>query len=85
MLRQDLARPLQGRADDLADIVQGQVGQDGAGLEPGHVEQVGDEPVEALGFINDSPDQLGLGLIVQGRGEVPQARWPSREWRPAAS
>src|ERR1700678_2813433 len=45
-------------ADDLAEIVGGGVGHERARFELGHVEQVGDEAVEAFGFLDDGADKL---------------------------
>ena len=50
------------RADDLADIVRRGVRLDRAGFELGHVEQIGDEAVEPLGFLDDRRKQVGLAL-----------------------
>ena len=54
MLREDFARPPQGTADDLAEIVQSGVRHDGARLQLGHVEQVRNEAIEPLGFVDDA-------------------------------
>ena len=72
VLAEDLARPLQGRADDLADVVAVEVRRDSAGFQPRHVEQVGDEAVQPLRLLDDGGQQVGLGGIVQGIGEVVQ-------------
>ena len=58
VLRQDLAGAPQRAADDLADVVRRGVGDDRAGFEPGHVEQIGDEAVEPLGLVDDRGQQL---------------------------
>ena len=47
-------------ADDLAEIVKRHIRSDGSRLQLGHVEQVGDEAVEPLGFVDDRPQQVGL-------------------------
>ena len=65
MPRQDLAGAPQRAADDLAEIVQGGVRHDRAGLQLGHVEQVGDEAVEPLGLVDDRREQLGLFGVAQ--------------------
>src|SRR5262245_39592157 len=41
------------------------VGLDKAGLELSHIEQIGDEPVEALRLLEKSREKLGLALIGQ--------------------
>ena len=46
--RQNFPGPLQDGADNLANVVTRQVWFDRAGLELGHVEQIGDEAVEPL-------------------------------------
>ena len=48
VLNQDFSSPFQHRADDLTDIVPRRIRLDRAGLEPRHVEQIGDEAVEPL-------------------------------------
>ena len=66
------AGALQGAADDLGEIVRGPVRGDGAGLEPGHVEQIGDEAIQPLGFGEDGGEEVGAGFLVQVVGEVAQ-------------
>ena len=53
VLREDLAGAFKSAADHLAEIVQGGVRDNCAGLQLGHVEQIGDESIEPLGFIDD--------------------------------
>ena len=77
MLREDLAGAPQRAADDLAEIVQRGVRHDRAGFELGHVEQIGDEAVEPLGFVDDGAEQVAL----LGVG---QRRWRGRAASPAA-
>ena len=83
--RQDLAGALQRAADDLAEVVQRGVRHDGAGLELGHVEQVGDEAVEPLGFVDDGREQVGLRGVVERRRRGRAASRPRRARRRAAS
>ena len=40
-----------GRADDVAQVEEIEAQLDRAGFEAGHVEQIADEAVEALGFV----------------------------------
>ena len=72
MLRQDFARPPQGTADDLAEIMQRGVRHDGAGFQLGHVEQVCDEAVEPLGLVDDRGEEIGLGMLVQRIRQAPK-------------
>ena len=58
VLGEDLGGALQRAADDLADVVRREVGRDGAGFQLGHVEKVGDEAVEPLGFVDDGRKQF---------------------------
>ena len=60
MARQDAAGAAQRAADDLAEIVQRDVRRDRPGFELGHVEQIGDEPVEPFGFVDDGRQQIGF-------------------------
>ena len=72
VIGQDPARPRQRGCHDLPHVVRADVGNDGAGLELGHVEQVGDEAIEALGLVDDGGDQVGLGVVVERGAEVAQ-------------
>ena len=72
MVRQDAAGAAQRAADDLAEIVQGDVRRHGAGFELGHVEQVGDEAVEPLRFVDDGRQQIGLLGIAELVADVAQ-------------
>ena len=67
-----LLRAPQRAADDLAEIVERRVRHHGAGFEPGHVEQVGDEAVEPLRFVDDGREQVGLGGVVERARKVAQ-------------
>ena len=58
MAGQDLAARSQGAADDLGEIDQLELRLDRAGFQPRHVEQVGDEAVQPLGFLLDRAEQL---------------------------
>ena len=71
-MHEDLAGTAQGATDDLADIVPRGVGDDGAGFELGHVEQVGDEAVEPLGFVDHGGEQIVLLRFRQGGAEIAQ-------------
>ncbi len=82
---QDLAGPPQRAADDLAEIVQRRVRHDGAGLELGHVEQIGDEAVEPLGLVDDGGEQLGLLGVGRASPTDRAACRRRRAPRPAAS
>ena len=66
------AGALQGAADDLAEIVRGPVRGDGAGLEPGHVEQIGDEAIQPFRFGEDGGEEVCAGFLAQVVGEVAQ-------------
>ena len=65
MLRQNLASASQRAADDLAEVVQRRVGHHGAGFELGHVEQVDNEAIEPLRFVDDGREQVGSFGIGQ--------------------
>ena len=71
VVRQNFARALQGRTDDLADIVRRRIGLDRAGLKSGHVEQIGDEAIEPLQLLNDGCNQLHFAFAVQLRRQIP--------------
>ena len=71
---QDLARAPERTADDLADVVQCRVRNDGAGFKLGHVEQVGNEAIEALGLIDHGCQQIVLLLVAQSAGEIAHGR-----------
>ena len=43
---------------------------DGAGFQLGHVEQVGDEPVQPLGFVDHGGEQLVLLRLVEAGAEI---------------
>ena len=66
------AGALQGASDDLGEIVRGPVRGDGAGLEPGHVEQVGDEAVQPFRLSEDGGEEVCAGLLVQVVGKIAQ-------------
>ena len=72
MVRQDAAGAAQRAADDLADIVQGDVRRYRAGFELGHVEEVGDEAVEPFRFIDDGRQQIGLLGIAELLADIAQ-------------
>src|SRR5215472_13526553 len=55
---EDIAGPLQRRADDLGDIDQFELELDRTGFEPGHVEKIGDEPAQPFGLILEGCEQL---------------------------
>ena len=57
----------QGAADDIAYVDIVRTWLDRAGFEPCHIQQVGNEPVETLGFLLDGPDQLFLRCVVEVR------------------
>ena len=69
---ENLAGAPQRAADDLAEIVRGGVECERAGLEPRHVEEVGDEAVEPLGLLDHGADQLSLLVFGQRSGEIAQ-------------
>ena len=62
----------QGRADDFRQIVRRELGRHGAGFELGHVEQIGDEPIEPLGFVDDRRQKLDFFAVGQFVGKVAQ-------------
>ena len=72
MLRKDLARALEGAADDLSDIVEPGIGNYRARLELRHVEEIRDEPVEAFRLLDDRRHQVGLLAVGQLVGEALQ-------------
>ena len=43
-----------------------------AGFKLGHVEQIGDEPVKPLGFVDDRRQQIGLLAVAELVGEIAQ-------------
>jgi hypothetical protein len=49
------------------------VGGDRAGFEPRHVQKIGDETVEALGFVLDRADQFVLRRVVETLAIGPEA------------
>jgi len=77
--RKHIPGPLQCRTDDLGDIDQFELQLDYAGFEPGHVEEIGDEPVQALGFFLQCAEQLlafGRAVLL---GEAAQARYGAED------
>src|SRR6185437_9022627 len=68
--RQNFARALKHGADNLADVVTRHVGLDRAGLELGHVEQIGDKAVEPLRLVEDGGDEIDLGLVVELKRQI---------------
>ena len=73
-MREDLARPPQCAADDLADIVARSVWHDGAGFELGHIQQVGNEAVEPLGLVDHGGQQVTLLRLRKTAGEIAHRR-----------
>ena len=71
-MAQNLAGAPQRAADDLVEIVERGVEHEGAGFEPRHVEQIGDEAVEPLGFLDHGADELDLLLVGQRAGKIAQ-------------
>src|SRR6185312_7626665 len=57
---ENLAGALQDRAHNLTNIVAARVGLDKTGLKLGHIEQIGNKPVEPLRLLDDSGEQLRL-------------------------
>ena len=68
----DFSSATQGGADDVADIVKRVVRLHRAGLDPGHVEQIGDEAVQPLGFVDHRREQLAAVLFRQRLRELLQ-------------
>jgi hypothetical protein len=62
---QNFTCPFQRAADDFAKVVERGIRHDCTRFQPGHVEQVRDESVEAFGFVDDRGDEVGLGLLVE--------------------
>ena len=60
--------------DNLADIVQRGIRHDGAGFQLGHVEQIGDEAVEPLGFVDHGREQVALLDVREIAGEIAHGR-----------
>jgi hypothetical protein len=75
----DIPGPLQRRADDFGHIDQLESQFDRAGFETRHVEEIGDEPVQALGFFLQGAEQLfAFGRTVLLR-EAAQARYGAED------
>ena len=66
--------PLQGRADHLAHVHRLAVEHDPARLQARHVEEVGDEPREALGLVLDRARKFVARRGVVEIGVLPQGR-----------
>ena len=60
-----LAGALEGAADDLRQIDHAGAGDDGAGFDACHVQQIADEAVQPLGLFLDGADHLALARLVQ--------------------
>ena len=73
-MREDLAGTAQRAADDLAEIVPRGIRHDRAGFQPGHVEQIGDEAIEPLGFVDHGGEQIVLLVVVRSAAEIAQGR-----------
>ncbi len=65
MVSKDFARPFKRAADKFAEVMEGGIRHDGARLQPGHVKQIGDEPIEPLGLVDDRGDELLLRRSIQ--------------------
>lgn len=65
MLNQHPAASLQRRADRLADVDHLPMQVDGARFQPGHVEKVAHEAVQAFAFVANSGDEVlsGFGAV----------------------
>ena len=74
MPHQNLARPPQCAADDLADVVTRRIRHDGAGFQLGHVEQIGDKAVEPLGFVDHGREQIALFRFRKATGQIAHCR-----------
>ena len=85
VVRQDLGGAGERAANEFAQILQRCLRDDRAGFEPRYVEQVGDEPVEPLRFIDDGRQKIGLGGVVERARKLRAGFRPRRGWRPAAS
>ncbi len=70
---QHLAGTLQRGADDLAEIDHRRFELERAGLEPGHVEQVGDEAIEPLGLVLHRRDQFLADVLIVELAIGPEA------------
>jgi hypothetical protein len=70
--RQDPARAAQRTADDLPDVIQGDVGRHRPGFKLGHVEQVGDEAGESLRLVDDRGQQVCLFGVAELLSEIAQ-------------
>jgi hypothetical protein len=57
---EDFAGPAQRAADDLARSMQRCIRHHGTGLQLGHIQQIGDETVQPLGFVDHRAEQIGL-------------------------
>ena len=73
MFGQDRRRPLQGAAQDLREIDQGEARRDGPRFQPGHIQEIGDEAVETLRLLLDRRHELLLRRLVIGLGIGPEA------------
>ena len=48
----------------------GEIGRDRAGLQFGHVQQIGDEAIEPFGFVDNRTEQIGFFAIIQLAADV---------------
>ena len=72
VVRQNLGGTGERAAHEFVQIVKRRLRNDRAGFEPGHVEQVGNEPVEPLRFVDDGRQELGLGGVVERTRKLAQ-------------
>ena len=72
MVCQDLPRTGKRCANDVIELMHTEIRFDRAGFKPCHVEQVGDEAVEPLGFVEDRRQQILLCRLFQSVGEFPE-------------
>ena len=62
-------------------VMTGDVRNDGAGFQFGHVEKVGNEAIQPLGFVNDRCQQVGLLFVVQLAGQIAQGSGSAKHRR----
>ena len=72
VVRENFARALAARCRRSRRDRAARIRLDRAGLEPGHVEQVGDEAIEPLRFVDDGCNQIRFASLVQRVGKVSQ-------------
>ena len=73
MILQERRGAAQRRRDEVADFDDLALGHDGAGVEPGHVQEVADEAVEPLGLAQRRAEKLVARRLVVAVAVAPEA------------